>query len=519
MLLALLACTDGGFGGRIATYEISLVVRYPKNQDPVEDADSLELVLDHAEGDPEVFELSLVDKPQLDGLGDLDNTRILLRALAGDELLAYGVTTPLTAHNESIEQTLLVAEVDSMAWLESGQEGRGSGALVADGLGSFLLFGGESENPGDFDAGGPGWDSETHSSIWRLDVAPPDSLAFETIDTSMPNYEGSADGQDYGGRSGHTATLLTGNADDAGYILVAGGSAGGASWHTSTYHAFLFDPSSEEVIDIGDDPLRAARYGHVAVEHVSGDVFLMGGWGRAPEGSIGVSTGWEIYRRDSRSFENGDGQLPGTAYGAAASLGTDGVLFCGGISVTTKISSEDGCLLLQPSGSSEHVSSPGDLAFSHHAMVPLGNGRVLLAGGIRAELLQYEVTDALDEAWIYDASSGQWSQTGDLNIPRANHAMVPLPDGRILVLGGSTSTHAQSSESPVACAEIFDPDQGSFELLDGCTDSSTSGTLPTAVFWPMVAVDEDYGVLVAGGYNAQESADPNASLWLPKPAE
>ena len=122
---------------------------------------------------------------------------------------------------------------------------------------------------------------------------------------------GSGDGEEHDGRVSHSATLLTGNAKDSGLILVAGGAAMGNDWTSASYHAFLFDPATEELIDIGDDPMRSARFAHQAVEHVSGDVFLIGGWTRAAEGSIVASDSWEVYKRDSQDFEIGQGSLGG----------------------------------------------------------------------------------------------------------------------------------------------------------------------------------------------------------------
>ena len=520
MLLALMACTDGSgpLGRNVSNYDVTLLVRYPKNQSPLEGVDTLELVLDHAEGDPEIFELNNVDSPQIDGLSELEDTRVVLRGYSGDVLVAYGSTNPLSAHRDSVEQTLLVAEVDQMAWLEPASAGRGLGALVSDGQGSFWLFGGESRNPGAF---GQGWSSETHNTIWRLDVAPPDSLAFEDTGATMPDFTGAADGQTYSGRMGHSGTLLTGNADDAGLILLAGGVYEGTRWETTTYHAFLFDPANGESISLGGDPLRSARFQHAAVEHVSGDVFLMGGWGRADAGNLDISDSWEIYRRSSRSFETGDGKLAGGPYGAAASVGSEGILHCGGVRVLSgNLKSSAGCNLLQPSGSNEELGAPGDAVISHHAMASLGSGRVLLAGGIQADVPQYAEVDAIADAWVFDIANKSWTAVGDMNVARANHTMVPLPDGRVLVLGGASFTHVQSSkDAALACVEIFDPATNSFEMLEGCTPDVPSSTLPSQVFWPMAAVDEDYGILVMGGFGSDEEADANTSLWLPQPAE
>ena len=78
----------------------------------------------------------------------------------------------------------------------------------------------------------------------------------------------------------------------------------------------------------------------------------MGGWGRADAGILAISDSWEIYRRSSRSFETGDGKLAGGPYGAAASVGSEGILHCGGVRVLSgNLKSSAGCNLLQPSGS------------------------------------------------------------------------------------------------------------------------------------------------------------------------
>ena len=145
---------------------------------------------------------------------------------------------------------------------------------------------------------------------------------------------------------------------------------------------------------------------------------------------------------------------------------------------------------------------------------------MLLTGGIDADVEQYAEVDALANAWIFDVADKSWTAVGDMKVARANHTMVSLPDGRVLVLGGVTMTHVQSSQgAALACVEIFDPATDTFEMLEGCTPESTSSTLPSQVMWPMAAVDEDYGVVIAGGFGDDEKGETNTSLWLPQPAE
>ncbi len=87
-----------------------------------------------------------------------------------------------------------------------------------------------------------------------------------------------------------------------------------------------------------------------------------------------------------------------------------------------------------------------------HAAVGTGDGRVVVIGG-------YPVSDAIREhtsmapsgsVQLYDPVSGAWTDLAPLNVPRARHAAVSLPDGRIVVLGGYYA-------SPITSVEIYDP--------------------------------------------------------------
>ncbi len=86
-----------------------------------------------------------------------------------------------------------------------------------------------------------------------------------------------------------------------------------------------------------------------------------------------------------------------------------------------------------------------------HAAVPTGDGRVVVIGG-------YTVSDAIrgntpmpptNSVQVYDPASDTWSDLAPLNVPRARHAALMLPDGRIVVSGGTYI-------SPVTSVEIYD---------------------------------------------------------------
>ncbi len=77
------------------------------------------------------------------------------------------------------------------------------------------------------------------------------------------------------------------------------------------------------------------------------------------------------------------------------------------------------------------------------APVVLGDGRVLLAGGVTE-------TGATAAAEIYDPTSGRSEPTGSMAVPRVFFGAAALSDGRVLIVGGGAGDDG-------ATAEVYDP--------------------------------------------------------------
>lgn len=93
-----------------------------------------------------------------------------------------------------------------------------------------------------------------------------------------------------------------------------------------------------------------------------------------------------------------------------------------------------------------------------HTATRLADGRVLLAGGyFEANPGTVNVTASAE---VYDPAAGTFTQVGDMGSPRADHAALLLPDGRVLVTGGSELLGAFLSDH--ATAEVFNPSTGQF---------------------------------------------------------
>src|SRR5437667_301518 len=85
--------------------------------------------------------------------------------------------------------------------------------------------------------------------------------------------------------------------------------------------------------------------------------------------------------------------------------------------------------------------------FGHTATL-LPNGQLLVAGGTASGFASAE---------LYDPASQTWSPTGDLNVPRANHTATMLTNGLVLLAGGAP---ANVFSSPTAGVELYDPGSG-----------------------------------------------------------
>jgi hypothetical protein len=102
-----------------------------------------------------------------------------------------------------------------------------------------------------------------------------------------------------------------------------------------------------------------------------------------------------------------------------------------------------------PSGWSE--SNEGRPRFEH-AAVALPDGRVIVIGGYATSSLTRSRSAAgpTSSVQMYDPQQDAWYDLAPMNMPRARHAAVLLPDGNIAVLGGINT-------SPLGSVEVYLP--------------------------------------------------------------
>jgi hypothetical protein len=275
-------------------------------------------------------------------------------------------------------------------------------------------------------------------------------------------------------RAAHTMTDLGPRG-----LLVAGGCVvDGCA--TATPTAYLVGPaSSEAVADMG-----TPRDGHTATLLTDGRVLVVGGF--SGEGQPPLATA-EVFDPEADTWQQVGDLAVARGGHAAALLGDGRVLVAGGwVSSGTYTASTE---IFDPA-SGELTSGP-DLpqAVDGLAATTLADGSVLVAGGQSAPGVASDLA-------VRVFADGSASRAGSLRRARFKHALVTLPSGTALAIGGTSD-----DERLLRSTEVYDPAADRF----GPGPTLRGGRYKLA---GSAAVMADGRVVVAGGGPGVEVLDP-----------
>jgi hypothetical protein len=331
-------------------------------------------------------------------------------------------------------------------------------------------------------------------------------------------------------RYNHTQTLLANNK-----VLVTGGADSNG---TPFANAELYDPNAKSWSATGN--LAVARLGHTATLLASGMVLVTGG-----QNQSGYLASAELYDPTTGVWTNtGNLSTPRAAH-TATLLSSGKLLVAGGVNASgslqgaetydpttgkwvfgggtsarqrhtaTLVSNSQSTMLLLAGGLNENgplsnceadeLNGNGDalggvgflfsaIARTGHGATLLPNGKVLLTGGSNS-------SGFVASTELYDPTGqGRISTTGSIITARDSHTATLLPNGRVLVAGG------RASSGTLASAELYDPTTGVW---------TATGGLIAARQLHSATLLRNGQVLVAGGLGASFNATATAELYDP----
>lgn len=214
-----------------------------------------------------------------------------------------------------------------------------------------------------------------------------------------------------------------------------------------------------------------------------------------PSGKVLVaSSGADLYDPTSGTFTATGSLLLGRTYFHAALLADGQVLAAGGnIGVNPTAEAE----LYNPATGTWSATGSLNLKRENYALAVLPNGDVLIAGGATAERF-LGVTKTVE---IYNPSTGTFTRANPMNVARQGATATLLPNGKVLVAGGSQFINADALTS----AELFDPSTGLWTLTGNMNVRRAQHTAT------LLSVNDL--VLVAGGGDGYQFYTNTAELY------
>lgn len=402
--------------------------------------------------------------------------------------MAYGeavLDRDLALGEETVALEILMAlygEVGPLSALAPVARRRMAGALAVV-PGAAYLFGGGNPTSVYDEVG-----SAATNRILKLAGLDAGNRAFEQIETTLPSAT-ATDGVASDQRAGATATPVL--VDGKVQILVAGGRN---NWNGTFAHHdqwLLFDPETDTIVDQGK--MGNAHSEHFALPLRGDKVLLFGGWNID---SVSPTVSFDIWSAETGRAVAGDvtdiAVMPMRSFGAT--LQGDAVV-CGGLSMSVVGTRTTGtpvaaCAKIESTGEVEEFEAlPVPLAAA--AMAELPGGGLLVTGGysdpvvddFNASAPLFEANQTSAAMWRYLPSTG-WKGIGEAGHARGGHRMIPLPDGRVLIVGGAARVGGLYGDpvDPVRCPELFDPSDDSLREVD-CSDAG-QGAYPQVGWYP-----------------------------------
>lgn len=272
----------------------------------------------------------------------------------------------------------------------------------------------------------------------------------------------------------------------SGKVLVVGGTTKPDEPALALQTGEVFDRATSSVTPV-TNPMSTPRWQNAGVTMLTGKVLVVGGaCGNQLTGCTGNPTLVDLYDPVANAFTPTKTPLAVGRVYIRSVLMSDGRVFIA--------SSNTGTVdLYDPlTDSFKTIAHTKKHVFGF--VVRLRDGRVMLGGGDEAI-----VPGSGTDVEIFDPDTETFTATGGLNIARSMLTAHTLPDGRVIVIGGSDKT-AGGVKDPQPSMETWDPVKGTW--------TKTPMSLSVGRTWHASALIRDGSVLVLGGYTMIGSCVP-----------
>jgi len=303
----------------------------------------------------------------------------------------------------------------------------------------------------------------------------------------------------------HTATLL-----QDGRVLVAGGTNGQGA---ATASCELFDPTSNRWIRAAS--MGSARAAHSATLLSDGSVLVAGGEAGLNVFPVEILASAEIYHPASNSWTVAASMHVPRRSQVATRLHDGRVLVIGGTTVASgsplPAAQQEQAEVYDPKRDRWSLAGTGLPALSDQAATLMPNGTVLVTGG------STDSGFASAGAEVFDPATNRWQPTTwPMATPRYGHTASLLPDGRVLLVGGRTSQPQISgafdypNNTLLTTSEIFDV-RGNIGVRVGYSKIPRLGHTATLLRTGHVLV---VGSAYSSNADAQVLDPANTEQWL-----
>lgn len=257
-----------------------------------------------------------------------------------------------------------------------------------------------------------------------------------------------------------------------------------------TAHGFLLTGS-----------MATARRFHTATLLPNGRVLVAGG----ENDSYTAVASAELYDPSTGTFSATGNMTVPRAEHTATLLNNGKVLIAGGDSGTTGNPAVSSAELYDPATGTFAATGSMTAARVAHTATLLQSGRVLIAGG---DVISYNASgQSLASAEIFDPSTGSFTSTGTMTVPRESHTATVLSSGKVLISGGSDGILGYTPTITLyASSETFDPSAGQF---------TATGMMTAQRDWHTASLLASGKVLVAGGDASGAQTNVTADLFDP----